>query len=192
MIGNDIIDLQLAAQESDWQRKGFLQKIFTASEQNLILSSKNYFQVVWRLWSMKESAYKIHVQQHSKRFFAPQKFECFIQSKTNGMVCFDSTKYLTTSVTTPQYIYSIATTKTIQNNSTSCFKINSTSRLNQRQATYHNLKSTISNRHKTLFDTLALKKNAAGVPSLYQNDQILTLSFSISHHGNYGLVSIQN
>ena len=29
MIGNDVIDLQQSRQESNWQRKGFLEKLFT-------------------------------------------------------------------------------------------------------------------------------------------------------------------
>ena len=56
MIGNDIIDLSLAKIESNWQRKGFLEKQFTAKEQQLILEAPNSFVMVWRLWSMKEAA----------------------------------------------------------------------------------------------------------------------------------------
>ena len=37
MIGNDIIDLDVAKTESNWKRKGFLDKIFTANEQFQIL-----------------------------------------------------------------------------------------------------------------------------------------------------------
>ena len=33
MIGNDIIDLALAKKENNWQRKGFLDKLFTPKEQ---------------------------------------------------------------------------------------------------------------------------------------------------------------
>ena len=85
MIGNDIIDLSLAKTASNWQRKGFLEKQFTIKEQQLILQNGNSFNDVWRLWSMKEAAYKIYTQQHKKRFFAPQKFECsFIYESENN------------------------------------------------------------------------------------------------------------
>ena len=43
MIGNDIVDLNLAKTESNWQRKGFLEKQFTDSEINEILNSENPF-----------------------------------------------------------------------------------------------------------------------------------------------------
>ena len=49
----------------------------------------NSFNDVWRLWSMKEAAYKIYTQQHKKRFFAPQKFECSFISESEGMVSFE-------------------------------------------------------------------------------------------------------
>ena len=41
MIGNDIIDLAFARKESNWQRPGFLNKIFTPDEQWLIANAKN-------------------------------------------------------------------------------------------------------------------------------------------------------
>ena len=52
MIGNDIIDLKLAAIQSNWQRKGFLNKIFTEEEQRVILNSDNAFQLVWYLFAL--------------------------------------------------------------------------------------------------------------------------------------------
>ena len=88
MIGNDIIDLSLAKTASNWQRKGFLEKQFTANEQQLILEAPNSFVMVWRLWSMKEAAYKIYTQQHTVRFYAPEKFKCKLRSAKEGVVCF--------------------------------------------------------------------------------------------------------
>ena len=73
MIGNDIIDLSAAKLESNWQRRGFLEKQFTKNEQRQILSAQNSFVCVWRIWSMKEAAYKIYTQQNELRFFAPKK-----------------------------------------------------------------------------------------------------------------------
>mgnify|MGYP003652628921 CR=1 FL=1 len=68
MIGNDVVDLNLAKTESNWQRKGFLEKQFTQFEINEILSSANPFVKVWLFWSMKEAAYKCYVQEEQKRF----------------------------------------------------------------------------------------------------------------------------
>ena len=47
MIGNDIVDLALAQKESNWKRKGFLDKIFTLQEQLFINLSENQEIEVW-------------------------------------------------------------------------------------------------------------------------------------------------
>ena len=62
-LGNDIIDLNLAKTQSNWERKGFLEKQFTEQEQEIILNSTNSFLQVWLFWSMKEAAYKCYTQE---------------------------------------------------------------------------------------------------------------------------------
>lgn len=76
MIGNDVIDLNLAAIQSNWQRKGFMDRIFTASEHQFIFSSTNPETMVWLLWSMKESAYKIYNRTTAIRGFFPHRLVC--------------------------------------------------------------------------------------------------------------------
>ncbi len=49
MIGNDVIDLELAKKESNWKRKGFLTKLFTSFEQELIAKATNQEEMVWML-----------------------------------------------------------------------------------------------------------------------------------------------
>ena len=77
MIGNDIVDLALSQKESNWKRKGFLDKIFTRNEQLLILNAKNPDVMVWNLWSRKEAAYKIYNRQTKVRGYFPLQLECF-------------------------------------------------------------------------------------------------------------------
>ena len=71
MVGNDIDDLNLASKESNWQRKGFLEKQFTKKEQREILAAENPFLKVWLFWSMKEAAYKCYTQNFEKRLITP-------------------------------------------------------------------------------------------------------------------------
>ena len=65
MIGTDIIDIVEAKKTSNWERPRFLEKLFTSNEQQLIHNSENKFVMVWRLWSMKEAAYKLYIQLNS-------------------------------------------------------------------------------------------------------------------------------
>lgn len=75
MIGNDVVDLATAKKESNWKRKGFLAKLFTAFEQELIKNAINQEEMVWTLWSIKESTYKAYQRMHYNRGFYPIKIE---------------------------------------------------------------------------------------------------------------------
>ena len=103
MIGNDIVDLAKAKKESNWQRKCFLDKLFTENEQELILTSNNPEQMVWNLWSRKEAAYKIYNRQSGKRFFNPKRFVC-----EANKVIFGTNHYYTQTQITTDFIYTIA------------------------------------------------------------------------------------
>ncbi|MDN3677586.1 4'-phosphopantetheinyl transferase superfamily protein [Flavobacterium paronense] len=103
MIGNDIIDLALAKKESNWKRRGFLDKLFTPNEQLYILNSDDPETAVWNLWSRKEACYKIYNRQTNIRGFIPLRLECFdIESKEgiiHGIVvCYDTTYYTQTTI----------------------------------------------------------------------------------------------
>jgi phosphopantetheinyl transferase (holo-ACP synthase) len=105
MIGNDIVDLALAQQESNWQRKGFLEKLFTEKEQHLILNSNNPELMVWNFWSRKEACYKIYNRASGQRVFNPIQFEC----EADRVVFGDNIFYTQTEIT-PDYVYTIALT----------------------------------------------------------------------------------
>lgn len=75
MIGNDVVDLATAKIESNWKRKGFLSKQFTIYEQSLIQNASNQDEMVWMLWSLKESTYKAYQRINYNRGFYPIKIE---------------------------------------------------------------------------------------------------------------------
>ncbi len=113
MIGNDVIDLKQTRVESNWQRKGFLQKLFTLDEQLLIATSSNSEMTVWLLWSMKEAAYKIYNRQTSLRKYIPKKLICTIIYHNNtiasGHVFCEGRTYYTKSYLSPNSIHTMAT-----------------------------------------------------------------------------------
>ena len=114
MIGNDIVDLQLARTQSNWQRPRFLQKIFTQKEQNFIQQSVNPELEVWKLWTMKESAYKIFNRETGIRGFFPWKLECSISllkdGKFHGCVSIEDKIYFTETIVNQDFVYTIAAT----------------------------------------------------------------------------------
>ena len=110
MIGNDVIDLTTANLESNWQRSGFLNKIFTQQEQVLIDSSNHPNQILWRLWSMKEAAYKIWNRETGIRIYNPKQFECSFDGSVFGKVQYKSSMYYTQTNCEQDKIHTIAVT----------------------------------------------------------------------------------
>ncbi|WP_316794372.1 4'-phosphopantetheinyl transferase superfamily protein [Pedobacter frigoris] len=112
MIGNDIVDLKQAAKDSNWGRKGYLDKLFTASEQCLIASAPDANLMVWLLWTMKESAYKINSRKTGLRSFAPVRLVCdnisIHEHSATGSVTYESECYYTRSDLNDAYVHTIA------------------------------------------------------------------------------------
>ena len=113
MIGNDLVDLQQAATDSNWMRKGFLHKLFNAQEQQYIMLASRPREMVWLLWSMKEAAYKIDNKRSGIREFAPIKLACKLvtiaNSHTEGQVNMDDRMYFTRStILAADHIHTIA------------------------------------------------------------------------------------
>lgn len=102
MIGNDIVDLQEAALQSNWRRQGWLQKVCTPEEIKRIKDSNHPDQLVWELWSRKEAAYKAHQRRfpHYAKL-NPIQFEC-----KENMVLHGGYSYVVNSSQTSDYVYS--------------------------------------------------------------------------------------
>ena len=192
MIGNDIVDLKLASIQSNWQRKGFLNKVYTKHEQELIKNSTNPFKMVWLLWSMKESVYKIYVQQNLQRFFNPKKLQCKLISETEGTVEVNGEEYVTKSQINYDFICTIASLKNDKKIVSTTFKLNDSSYITQHNESYKKLIEMVSKNRKFPAKNIQIKKNTMGIPKLFFNTEELKTSFSISHHGYYGAYAISN
>ncbi|MEO8253596.1 MAG: 4'-phosphopantetheinyl transferase superfamily protein [Flavobacterium sp.] len=114
MIGNDVIDIKQSRHESNWQRNGFLQKLFTDKEQVLISNASDSEIMVWMLWSMKEAGYKIYNRQTKIRAYIPKKFSCAIVSQNDnyfyGKVNCLENIYYTKTIVSKEKIHTTAAT----------------------------------------------------------------------------------
>ena len=108
MIGNDVIDLALATTQSNWKRNGYLDKIFTNLEQQLIFKNSNQDEMVWSLWSRKEAVYKVLIQKGMQKGYYPIKIECINADYENGMVNFGNQIYYTKTIISDDSIHSLA------------------------------------------------------------------------------------
>lgn len=168
MLGNDIVDLQLAAKQGNWRRKGYLQKIFTSQEQDLISNATDQNQIVWLLWSMKEAAYKIVNRQNLKRFYSPTKFACNLTGN-KGFVVFENQTFYTESEVRDHLIHTIAVTS-----QRSFTKINTTYLPNK--VDYLIALNTSS------LNIIVMDEN--GIPNLIDENGQMSCA-SVSHHGEF-------
>jgi hypothetical protein len=177
-IGNDIVDLNLAKTQSNWQRKGFLEKQFSQKEQREILNAENPFLKVWLFWSMKEAAYKCYTQKFKARFFGPQKFECSLISEEIGRVVFKGNVFYTTSFFNSFYVHTIAReTKE---------EVKTFSAVGLPNTIDSDLKIKLALEIGVSPEEVEKRKTGIGAPLFYYREELVTPSCSISHHGNYG------
>lgn len=155
MIGNDIVDLKLAQIQSNWKRKGYLDKIFTKNEQLFILNSENPDVMIWNLWSRKEASYKIYNRITGNRIYNPIQFECFDSEQSIGTVKNNGVFYFTKTEINSLYVHTISVLNLDD------FK----------SVTYENRNSKI------------IKIN--GIPFLKNNDKKMPIPISISNHGKF-------
>lgn len=155
MIGNDVVDLKLATTESNWKRTGYLDKVFTVAEQEFIFNAKNKTEMVWVLWSIKESVYKAFLRIDYDRGFYPSKIEITSLKKNgseyNSIIKLKRKSFHALSKIAGGCIHTIAT---------NC---------NYQLSNVYNLESNTP-----------YFKDENGLPLDYSNNYI-----SISHHGNF-------
>lgn len=155
MIGNDIVDLDLALKESNWKRSRFLDKIFSSKEQQLILDSENQDLMVWNLWSRKEASYKIYNRQTGIRGFFPLRLKCNYIDAITGTVSIDDFIFYTQTEITTNYIYSVA--------------------VSQREY-FEKIR---------ILDTAIIIKKENGVPFLLDPISNTRIPVSVTHHGRF-------
>lgn len=182
MIGNDIVDLQLAKTQSNWKRRGYLQKIFTNEEREQIMESENKDIMVWLFWSMKEAAYKGWQRKNNlPPKFNPSSLKCSLHSinseKAIGKVIIEEEPYFTESSFDSNFIHSRAFCREDE-------KIiwkSLTSKEDLKQSLLREFAVTAGPFSKFP----EVKKNKNFIPQFYINDQVLSYHFSLSHHGGF-------
>ncbi len=185
MIGNDIVDLKLAAVQSNWRRRGFLEKVYTPNEQSLILGSSRPDIVVWRLWSMKESAYKARLRVEKQIQINPKDFDCQLITEDKGFVICDSKIYCTLSEIDQDYIHTQAYAEEFDADLSSQVIDLKETRL-QSKNLYAVMMSSLAISMSWEQGDMRVEKNHLGIPELYRKGQKINVLCSLSHHGRYG------
>ena len=189
MIGNDVVDLRRALVESNWKRKGFLTKVFSDSEQQIIKEASDTNLMVWLLWSMKEAAYKAH----QRAFKLPRQLnwkdqKCNILSfnltQSRGLVRTKGTTYSTITAISSEYVLTTATRK-------ADFEINTFYKFDTGKSIKIMLLNLISKHLNLPVSSLYLKKNPDGIPSIFYGQKEIFNKFSLSGHGRFHALSLE-
>ena len=184
MVGNDIIDRKETKRSTLWERRGFLEKIFTIQEQSIINNFDDPFTLVWRLWSMKEAAYKVFIQAGGDRFYNPRRIECSVEHLI-GQVSIGAMVLKTQTLINEDYIFSTAT---IRNSEVKTGVFRFVERDTKKQSDF--VREQLINDYAECNDLdcgeLLVRKSKNGVPGLYYQGINLDVSVSLTHHGEYG------
>ena len=188
MIGNDIVDLLQAAKDSNWQRRGFLDKLFTDSEQQFIYEASSPEHMVWLLWSLKESAYKARFRETEHRVFSPKKIACVVNKLSETVAeatVIYGCEYQANSVITPEYIASVAYSSAVRSQPVnSIILFSCVDYQNQHVSLCEAVTDHISGLMTVSQDAVFIRKTTGGTPAILVDFRQIPLS--LSHHGRYG------
>ncbi len=192
MIGNDIIDLKEAQSTSNWQRRGFLDKIFNSVEQSMIKAASNPFQMVWRLWSMKESGYKFYLQKNPNavRGFYPSKINGQIISAEIGRVFIRGIELKTRTICHPDYLFTTAFADKNVSTESEIFNVPQKNYDFQSAFIREKILDYLAQKNNLDKSHLKIKKSKNKAPLIFYESKLLSVSCSLTHHGNYGGFSI--
>ena len=191
MIGNDIVDLNLAEKQSNWRRKGFLEKVYSSNEQAMILESSTPDILVWKLWSMKESAYKARLRVHKHIQLNPKAFECQFLAEDKGIVTCDGKMYHTASQINDDFVHTQSYAEQFDTTLFSEVISLDHSRIHSKQL-YNAMISSVAISMQCDEGDVLIEKNSLGIPELYRMGQKMHQLCSFSHHGRYGSYVITN
>lgn len=175
LVGNDLVDLKQAALESNWQRKGYLAKLYTKEEQDLILNAVAPFSMLWLLWTMKEASYKIVNRLTGIRSYNPLDFTCnnlvTNNIETTGRVNYKGDELVTHSDISDRLIHSIAVSSGKDKKKLNLYYAENTADYIQK--------------FNSAFPHYYLHRSASGLPEMTCLHTGKRHAISISHHGKY-------
>jgi phosphopantetheinyl transferase (holo-ACP synthase) len=178
VLGNDIVDLKQAAKESDWQRKGLLNKIYTPLEQELILAADCPAAVVWLIWTMKEASYKAVNRITGLRSYAPLSYVCsglaINGTQATASVTVDSYRLFIKAQISEEIVHSSAVLQEEQ--------------LEQLRIHYLSNSAAYVDEFNQCCPEYLLFKNPEGLPLITHLPTSTTGAASVSHHGSYAAI----
>lgn len=192
MIGNDIVDLKQESIQLYWKRGRYLDKVFTEAEQEFIALSENHHHMFWLLWSMKETAYKCHVQYHGTRFFNPKKLKCNYEISSGlGLITIDEYCYHTITKHTDNYVYTEVSSN-IDDIKSAIYKSEKPIYETQSRSLKLSLLQSISKQKQIPIQQLHIKTSNIGIPQVFRRVDKLPICLSLTHCGRFSAYTFKD
>ena len=175
MIGNDVVDLRQAGLDSNWQRKGYLAKICTLKEQQMILEAEQSSVMLWLIWTMKEAACKIVQRKTGIRSYVPLSFSCeelqTDSAQVSGKINYFDEVFQIKSEIKGSLIHSVA--------------VSDNRDFKQLHLHYLRHAATYKEEFNSLSKLYLLSGTPSGLPELTHQITGQKHAVSVSHHGDY-------
>lgn len=175
MIGNDLVDLAQAAGESNWKRRGYLDKICHTREQRLIFGDQQPDRMLWLIWTMKEAVYKIVSRKAQLREYRPLAFTCspmvINAHGATGTVSYGNDTYFIRSSTNNDRIHTLAAAVEEQ--------------MDRVQFCYLSNTKVYRQQFNETYPDFHLRKHPSGLPELIHTATGNSHAVSLSHHGRF-------
>ncbi len=179
MIGNDLVDVEIAFSEKKSENRRFIEKVFSLQEQKLISQSEDKETTLWLLWSMKEAAYKAHqrIVGHAPKL-NPRDYKCRLLNFSNlAEVQVSSSFYFINYTCTDRFIHSIATESSVVTVFEKIYYKN--------QDTKSSFIKDYSNKNGLAPGNISIEKDGFGIPFIIDENTKNKVPVSLSHHGNF-------
>ncbi len=200
-IGNDIIDMKDKDTPYKVNDKRFCKRAFTSNEYDMIQKAEEPHNLLWQLWSMKESTYKAVKQCFIDTTFQPKNFiasNCLkgIYYKDIYMKTFvrSNSDYIHSTAILPfQYednyknndMHNLRYRNWIDDKNMLAQKMKYINRnINESTLVRFQLKNNLSKLFNLHIDSISIKKYKK-IPYVYFKDKRLLFSISLSHQGRF-------
>lgn len=182
MIGNDLVDLNIAFEYPKSNNLKYLQKICTDNEIELILNSEFPELLLWRMWTMKESGYKIISKKTGINAFIPKKITTEITNPIKGFIHSIWGKFISHTESSNNYIHTVAADNPENFQYQICQCTEKDKSLAVRIALRDKLQELFAHRLSSLNINI---QNVGHVPKLFVEEHPLPCDISFTHHGNW-------
>lgn len=195
MLGNDIVDLREVLSSGQAKRPRFKERICLDIELGPLKTQFGEEYCTWVLWAAKESAYKYYIQADGPVIFAPKKF-CFTPTDIRSNLITGYTKTPLERVATDIHLFddyllaeSYASNLLSPNIHRKIYLLDAPGQKAKSKQLKQLICLQLAEELKDIDGELSIRKDSRQVPFLYQKQERLPYSISLSHHGTWGLFS---